>query len=122
MNLKHPIELSIQVSDEDATEEDIDLMTRQLFSELRDLEVESAHLTKGDTASRGSKGDPITMGSSAVEALPVAIPGLVKFLQIWVARGQGRTLNFRGMGIEFEGCAEDLERLLATLNLGGRQK
>ena len=37
-------QLSIEISASDATEEDIDQMTRQLLSELRDADVESAEL------------------------------------------------------------------------------
>lgn len=115
MNAEGAIKLNVQVTAEDATEDDIDLMTRQLLSELRDLDVESAQLTRGDPAPRGSKGDPFTIGSIVVEVLPVAVPGLVKFLQAWVERGRGRTVKFKGMGIEFEGSAQDFEKLLAIL-------
>jgi hypothetical protein len=122
MNAEDPIELNIKVSVEDATEEDIDLMTRQLLVELRERDVESAELTKGDPAPVGSKGDPFTIGSIAVEILPAAIPGLMKFIQAWMARGRGRTVKFKGRGIEFEGSPEDFQRLLATLDLGKKQK
>lgn len=122
MKMEDPIELNVQVSAEHATEEDIDSMTRQLLSELRDLNVESAHLEKGGPAPAGSKGDPYTIGSIAVEVLPAAIPGLIKFIQAWMARGQGRTVKFKGRGIEFEGSPEDFERLLATLDLGRKRK
>jgi hypothetical protein len=122
MSLDDAIELSVQVSAEHATEEDVDRMTRQLLSELRDLDVESAHLEKGDAAPIGSKGDPFTIGSIAIEVLPAAIPGLIKFIQAWMARGGGRTVKFRGRGIEFEGSPEDFQRLLATLDLGKKRK
>jgi hypothetical protein len=122
MNTEEPIELNVQVSAENATEEDIDLMTRHLLAELRDSNVESAELAKGGSAPAGSKGDPVTIGSIAVEVLPAAIPGLVKFIQAWMARGQGRTVKFKGRGIEFEGSPQDFQRLLATLELGKRRK
>lgn len=115
MSAEDPIELNIKVSVEDASDEDIDLMTRQLLAELRERDVESAGLTKGDPAPVGSKGDPFTIGSIAVEILPAAIPGLMKFIQAWMARGRGRTVKFKGMGIEFEGSAEDLDKLLAIV-------
>ena len=115
MSAEDPIELKVQVLAEDAAKDDIDRMTRQLLSELRQLDVESVQLTKGDLAPRGSKGDPFTIGSIVVEVLPAAVPGLVKFLQAWVERGRGRTVRFKGMGIEFEGSAEDFDKLLAIL-------
>jgi hypothetical protein len=122
MNAEDPIELNIKVSVEDATEEDIDLMTRQLLVELRERDVESAELTKGDPAPVGSKGDPFTIGSIAVEILPAAIPGLMKFIQAWMARGRGRTVKFKGMGIEFEGSSQELEKILALLESGRRKR
>jgi hypothetical protein len=122
MKPQTPIELKVHVSAEDATEEDIDMMTRQLLAELRELDVESARLEKGSPAPPGSKGDPITIGSIAIEVLPVALPGLVKFIQAWMARGRGRVVKFKGMGIEFEGSAEELEKILALLESGRRRK
>lgn len=122
MNVEDPIKLNIQVSAENTTEEDIDLMTRQLLFELRDREVESAELERGGPAPSGAKGDPVTIGSIAIEVLPAAIPGLVKFLQFWMVRGQGRTVKFKGRGIEFEGSPEDFQRLLETLDLGRKKQ
>ena len=122
MNVEEPIKLNIQVSVENATDEDIDFMTRQLLFELRDREVESAELEPGGPSPSGAKGDPISIGSIAIEVLPAAIPGLVKFLQAWMARGQTRTVKFKGRGIEFEGSPEDFQILLATLDLGRKRK
>jgi hypothetical protein len=122
MNMEEPIELNVQVSAEHATEEDIDFLTRQLLSELRDLDVESAQLEKGSPAPAGSKGDPLTIGSIIVEVLPATLPGLIKFIQAWMGRGQGRTVRFKGRGIEFEGSPEDFQRLLATLDLGKKRR
>jgi len=39
-------------------------------------------------------------------------------IQAWASRGQGRTVKFKGMGIEFEGSSEDLHKLLETLSKG----
>lgn len=122
MTIGDPIELNLQVSAEHANEEDIDQMTRQLLAELRELDVESAHLERGGVAPVGSKGDLVTIGSIAMEVLPAALPGIVKFVQAWMARGRGRTVKFKGRGIEFEGSPEDLQRLLETLDLGKKRK
>ena len=40
-------QLNIEISASDTAVEDIDRMTCQLFSELRELDIESAELTKG---------------------------------------------------------------------------
>jgi hypothetical protein len=111
-------QLNIEISASDATAEDIDWMTRQLLSELRDLDVESAQLTRGGTAPAGTKGDPISIGSIALELLPSVLPSVVGLVQAWASRGQGRTVKFKGMGIEFEGSSEDLHKLLETLSKG----
>ena len=115
-------QLNIEIRADDATEEDIDRMTRQLLSELRELDVESADLTRGGPAPKGSKGDPVTIGSIVVSALPTALPAVVALVQAWTSRGQGRTVKFKGMGIEFEGSPEEFQKLLATLEKGKKKK
>ena len=112
-------QFNIEVSASDATEEDIDWMTRQLLSELRELDIESAELTKGGDVPAGAKGDPISIGSIALELLPAVLPAVLGLVQNWTARGRGRTVKFKGqIGdglIEFEGSAEELQKLIASL-------
>jgi hypothetical protein len=115
-------QLKIEIAANDATEEDIDQMTRRLLSELRGLEIESAELSKGEPAPTGAKGDPITVGSIALEVLPVAIPSVIALVQAWLTRGQGRTVKFKSKGIEFEGSPEEFQKLLATLEKGKKKK
>ena len=116
-------ELNIEISASNATEEDIDRMTRQLLSELRETDVDSAELTRSGTAPSGTKsGDPIMMGSIVISALPTVLPAVVALVQAWSARGQGRTVKFKGKGIEFEGSPEELQKLLTTLEKGKKKK
>jgi len=116
-------QLNIEISAVDATEEDIDHMTRQLLSELRDTDVESAELVRKGDAPHGTKsGDPVTIGSIVISAFPTVLPAVVALVQAWSARGQGRTVKFKGWGIEFEGSPEELQRLLATLEKGKKKK
>lgn len=122
MESSEPIQFSIEVSESDAAVEDIDEMTRQLLSELREMHVESLELTKGGIAPKGSKGDLMTIGSIAVAVLPAFLPNVVSLVQDWVERGQGRTVKFKGMGIEFEGSPEELQKLLASLEVEGPAK
>ena len=122
MNNPDFTQLNIEIRADDATEEDIDRMTRQLLSELRELDVESADLTRGGPAPKGSKGDPVTIGSIVVSALPTALPAVVALVQAWTSRGQGRTVKFKGRGIEFEGSPEELQKILATLEKGKKKK
>ena len=114
-------QLNIEISASDATEEEIDRMTRQLLSELRELNVESANLAKGGPAPTGSKGDPIAIGSIAMELLPAVLPSVLGLVQAWASRGQGRTVKFKGQGIEFEGSPEELQKLLAALSKGRKK-
>ena len=121
------IQLNIEISASDAMDEDIDLMTRQLLSELREMDVESAELAKGGSAPHGTKSvDPVMMGNIAVAVLPSVLPKVVDFVQSWAARGHRRTVKFKGkvsgQSIEFEGSAEDLQQLLATLARGNKRR
>ena len=116
MTTDDPIELEIEVLAADTTEEELDKMTRNLLSELRRTDVESAKLVSIGTAPEGSKGDPITIGTLAITALPIVLPGVVDMIKGWASRGQGRTVKFKGKGIEFEGSPEELQKLLALLN------
>lgn len=116
-------QLYIEVSASDATEEDIDRLTRQLLSELRKTDVESVELAKGGEMPQGAKsGDPITIGSIAVSVLPAVLPAVVSMVQAWATRGQGRTVKFKTKEIEFEGSPEEFQKLLATLEKGKRKK
>jgi hypothetical protein len=122
MESSEPIQFSIEVSESTAAVEDIDEMTRQLLSELREMDVESAELTRGGIAPKGSKGDLMTIGSIAVAVLPAFLPNVVSLVQDWVERGQGRTVKFKGMGIEFEGSPEGLQKLLDSLEVESSAK
>jgi hypothetical protein len=122
MDETNKAEFQIKVSAIDATEEELDNMTRQLLSELRDLDIESVELEIGAPAPEGSKGDPITLGAITMQVLPVAIPSVIGLVQAWVMRGQGRTVKFKGKGIDFEGSPEELKKLLATLDMGKKKK
>ncbi len=64
--------------------------------------------------------EAVTAGAIAIAVLPTFLPKLVEFIQAWALRGQGRTVKFKGkvagQEVEFEGSAEDLKPLLATLS------
>jgi hypothetical protein len=117
-----PTEINIEISANDATVEEIDKMTRQLLAELRDLNVESAELEKSGIVPQGAKGDPVTIGSIVISALPAVLPIVLQLVQTWSSRGQGRIVKFRGRGIEFEGSAEELQILLQKLDQGQKKK
>src|SRR4030095_2679933 len=109
-------ELRIEISANDATPDEIDRMTRQLLSELRETDVESAELMRGGEAPhRPTSGDLVTMGSIVISSLPTVLPAVVALVQAWSSRGQGRTVKFKGKGIEFEGSREEFQKLMETL-------
>ena len=97
-------------------------MTRNLLSDLQETDIESANLVSIGTAPEGSKGDPLTIGTLAMSALPIVLPGVIDMIKDWANRGKGRTVKFKGKGIEFEGSPEELEKLLATLDKGRKKK
>jgi hypothetical protein len=121
-NNEEALEFEIEVLDSEATEEDLDQVTRNLLAELKETDIESASLVSIGTAPEGSKGDPITIGTLAMTALPVVLPGVIDLIKDWATRGQGRTVKFKGKGIEFEGSPEELQKLLVSLEKGKKKK
>jgi hypothetical protein len=121
MDNQQTLTLNLDVSAADVSAEDLDSLARELLNELRDLDLESAELVRGDVAPDGTKAvDPVTIGSIAVVVLPGLLPKLVEFIQAWALRGQGRTVKFKGkIGgqiIQFEGSSDDLQKLIAALS------
>jgi hypothetical protein len=109
-------DLQIQISSSDGSDEDLDRLTRQLLSELMEADVESVHLIQGTPAPSGAKGDPVALGSIAVQLLPAVLPGIIGLVQAWVDRGPGRKVKFKSGAMEFEGSPEDLHKLLVELD------
>ena len=123
MPTEEPIEFEIEVLAQDTTAEDLDQMTRNLLKELRETDVEYARLLSVGTAPEGSKaGEAVTVGMLAVQVLPAVLPSVISMVQAWVTRGQGRTVKFKGKGIEFEGSPEELQKILASLEKGKKKK
>jgi len=122
MTTEDLIELEIEILAQDTTEEDLDEMTRYLLKELRETNVASVNLVSIGAAPEGAKGDPITIGSIALVALPAILPKVVELVQAWALRGQGRTVKFKGREIEFEGSPEELQKLLERLEKGKKKK
>ncbi len=122
MTTEDPIELELEILAKDATEEDLDKMTRNLLKELRETDVKSANLISIGAVPKGSKGDAVTIGTLALEVLPVVLPSVIGLVQAWVMRRQGRSVKFKGKGIEFEGSPEELQKLLEKLEKGKQKK
>lgn len=122
MNNTEQLELYLEVLAGDLKDDELDSLTRQLLSELNELDVESANLVKGNELPEGSKGDPVTIGAIVLVVLPSVLPKIVEFLQAWSLRGNGRTVKFKGKGIEFEGPPEELQKLLEKLEKEKKKK
>ena len=116
-----PIRLTLEIqAGPDATPEEVDELTRQLLSELRQMDVDSAELLSAGSAPEGAKVvDPVTLGALALAVLPTVLPKVVDFVQAWSQRGQSRSVKFKGkiggQSIEFEGPADELKALIANL-------
>lgn len=122
MTNQDTIEFEIEVSAQDATEEDLDRMARNLLAELRGSDVESVRLVSSGIAPEGSKGDGVQIGMLTVDVLSAAAPTIVALIQAWVTREQGRTVKFKAKGIEFEGSPQEFQKLLASLAKGKKKK
>ena len=116
-------EFQVEIIADQTTEEDVDQMTRQLFAEIRNMDIEAVSLVKGEDAPSGTKSvDPVTIGALAIAVLPNVLPKVVEAIQAWALRGQGKTVKFKGkvhgQMIEFEGSADELEKLINRLKKG----
>jgi hypothetical protein len=126
VNRTEPYHLRLQLEgDQAATPEELDFATRQLRSELLDLQVESVDLVASQDVPAGAKSaEAITLGTMAITVLPIFIPKIIEFLQSWVARNDGKTVKVksqagdRSIELEFSQKAispAELKTLLDTL-------
>ena len=122
MTTDEMLEFEIEILVSGSTEEELDTLTRDLLIELRETSIENVNLISVGKAPAGSKGDLVTIGQLALEVLPTAVPSVIALVQAWIMRGQGRTVKFKGKGIEFEGSPEELHKVLATLKKSGKKK
>ncbi len=115
------IELRLEIEAEGVPEDDLDRMTRQLLSELKETDVESVDLAEDVPAPAGTKAvDPVTTGALVMTVLPAVLPKVIDLAQGWMNRGSGRTIKFKGkigtQDIEFEGPPEELQKLIRRLD------
>lgn len=123
MTTEEPIEFEIEVIVKDTTTEDLDEITRNLLKDLQETNVESAKLLSVSETPAGSKaGETVTIGMLAMQVLPAVLPSVIGLVQAWIVRGPGRTVKFKGKGIEFEGSPDELQKLLVILEKGKKKK
>jgi hypothetical protein len=91
-----PVELLVEVGASGADVEEVDRLTRDLLSELRELPVESANLVSDGQPGHGTKVvDVAVIGMLMAGVLPTFLPNLVTFLQSWLKRGDGKTIKIK---------------------------
>jgi hypothetical protein len=126
-NRTEPYQFNLQLDGgPDLAPEELDAATRQLRSELLDLQVESVDLVASQDVPAGAKSaEAITLGTMAITVLPIFIPKIIEFLQSWVTRNDGKTVKVksqvgdRSIELEFSKKAisqQDLKTLLDTLS------
>lgn len=115
----------LAISSQGSTPEELDQMTRQLRSELMELEVESVDLVDAKEIPKGAKaGGMLELGTLAVAVMPVFIPKVVEYLQSWSLRAESRKVSVkaqvgdRSIEIEYSPAAlspAGLKNLVETL-------
>jgi len=133
MNSPSPARFVLHVATEEtATEEDRDVMARQLLQEIRDelQHVSAADLVTAQSAQAGAKNaEVVTIGALAVTLLPTLLPQLVEFVKAWTLRGHGRSVKVKlepqnsGVEVEFDPSSmstTDVARLVRDLSQSTR--
>jgi hypothetical protein len=111
------LELQVRVGSPGDDPEEVDVLTRELLTELRDQPVETADLVGGGTAPPGTKG---LIGPEQMEiAIKVGAHAFMFVLAVIEKRlaSRGGTIRFEGKlngtAIKFEGAAREFARLVA---------
>jgi hypothetical protein len=113
---------------EDADVDELDQLSRQLRTELEDLDVGEVSLVEQGEIPAGAKSaEAVTWGALAITVLPTLLPKLVEFLQSWVMRAEDRKVKIKTVTgdqtVEIEYptkgvSAQDLERLVKAMTGG----
>jgi hypothetical protein len=91
-----PVELLVQVGASGADVEEVDRLTRELLSELRELPLESVALVHDVQPGAGAKSGGVEiLGLLLAGVVPTFLPNLVTFLQSWLKRGVGKTIKIK---------------------------
>ena len=116
------VELSLEGGDS----VELDELTRQLRSEVQELDIESIHEVSEGVAPAGTKGvDMAAIGQMAISLAPSIIPPLFDLLKSWVERKPSTPVKVtvkvgrKTAQIEYDPThtsAKELELLVKTLN------
>ena len=118
-------EVLVELSLEGGDSVELDELTRQLSSEVQELEIESLHEVSEGVAPAGTKGADITaIGQMAIALAPSVIPPLFDLLKSWVERKPSTPVKVtvkvgrKTAQIEYDPTktsAKDLDLLVKTL-------
>jgi hypothetical protein len=119
-------EVLIELSLEGGDIVELDELTRQLRTEVTELQVDSIQSVSEGVAPAGTKGmDPAAIGQMAVTLAPAVLPPLFGLLKSWVERKPSTPVKVsvkigrKTAQIEYDPTktsAKDLELLIKTLN------
>jgi len=84
---ENPAELFIELSLDHADPSELDELTRQLRTEINELDIDSVEQVSAGAAPRGTKAaDFAAIGQMAVTLAPAIVPPLFDLLKSWVER------------------------------------
>ena len=123
---ENPAELIIELSLEGGEPAELDELTRQLRTEVEELNIDSVEQISSGVAPEGTKAaDFAAIGEMAVTLAPAIIPPLFDLLKSWVVRKPSTPVTVkvrvgkRIAQIEYDPTqtsAKDLEALIKSLN------
>jgi hypothetical protein len=102
--------------------ETLERLTRQMRTEIMDLDVESVTLVPNEAAPAGAKGDAVTIGALAValSASGGVFTSLIDTLNDWLGRHSGRhriSVTIDGDTIELDGASREQQQQLVEAYL-----
>jgi hypothetical protein len=119
-------EVLVELSLQDGDSVELDELTRQLRSEVQELDIESLHEVSEGVAPSGTKGvDMAAIGQMAISLAPSVIPPLFDLLKSWVERKPSTPVKVtvkvgrKTAQIEYDPTktsAKDLDLLVKTLH------
>ena len=123
---ENPAQLMVEVVLDGGDTNELDALTRQLWMEMEELNIDSIERVSNGPAPQGTKAvDLAAIGQMAVTLAPAIIPPLFELLKSWVERKPSTPVKIkvkvgrRTAQIEYDPTrtsAKDLEAILKALN------
>ena len=123
---ENPAELLIELSVDNGDPAELDELTRQLRTEIEELNIDAVEQVSAGVAPEGTKAVDLTaIGQMAVTLAPAIVPPLFDLLKSWVERKPSTPVRIkvkvgkRTAQIEYDPTrtsAKDLEELIKALN------